>query len=537
MRIQSVRLAVWLACALGSSLASPASAADKLLTVAEQSEYQATSRHAQVVDFCERLAKQCPYVRLGELGTTFEGRKLPLVILADPPISTPEEAARSNKLVVFAMGNIHAGEVDGKEGLMMLARDIGTSAERPLLKNLILVIAPIFNADGNERMSKTNRRGQVGPAEGMGIRANAQGFDLNRDFVKLESPEVRALVKLLNVWDPAIVIDMHTTNGSYHRYTITYEGPRNPAGDEKVVALVRDDLLPDVGRRLEKRSGYHSFFYGMFSKDRTGWESVPATPRFGLYYVGLRNRISILSESYSYASYKDRVLGSRDFARSIFEYAAENKDRLQTLLAEVRQRTVQAGRDPKPTDLVAVQQKSAALDGTVDFLGFVEEMKNGRRVATDQPKIYQLKYYGRCEPKVSVPRPYAYLIPANLTKIVDALHKHGIVVEKLLEDRDLDVEVYRTDKISRAQGRFQEHQLVSLQASSRPEKRLIKANTLVVRTAQPLGTLALYLLEPESEDGLCTWNFLDENLAEGKDYPILRVGKRTELSLGRQSSP
>src|SRR5581483_10636078 len=111
-------------------------------------------------------------------------------ILADPPISTPEEAARSNKLVVFAMGNIHAGEVDGKEGLMMLARDIGTSAERPLLKNLILVIAPIFNADGNERMSKTNRRGQVGPAEGMGIRANAQGFDLNRDFVKLESPEV-----------------------------------------------------------------------------------------------------------------------------------------------------------------------------------------------------------------------------------------------------------------------------------------------------------------------------------------------------------
>ncbi len=529
MRVVSVRLVLWSVFILG--LGSPAMAEDKLLTVAEQSNYQATSRHAQVVDFCERLAKLSPSVRLGELGTTFEGRKLPLLILADPPISTPEEAARSNKLVVFTMANIHAGEVDGKEGILMLARDIATSADRPLLKNLILVIAPIFNADGNERMSKTNRPGQVGPADGMGIRANAQGFDLNRDYVKLESPEVRAVVHFINVWDPAFVIDMHTTNGSHHRYTITYEGPRNPAGDAKVVEMVRDDLLPDVGRRLEQHSGYHSFFYGNFSRDRTGWQSVPATPRFGLYYVGLRNRISILSESYSYASYKDRVLGSRDFARSIFEYASDNKDKIQTMLAEARARTVQAGRDPKPTDLVAVQQKAAALDKTVDFLGFVEETKNGRRVATDQPKVYQLKYYGLCEPKVSVSRPYAYLIPAELTKVVDLLHKHGIVMEKLQEDRDLEVDVYRIDKITKLRT-FQKHDPTSLQASARTEKRPVKANTLVVRTAQPLGTLAVYLLEPESEDGLCTWNFLDDNLAEGKDYPILRVARKTDLPLG-----
>ena len=246
-----IRPFVWVLVAtlvIASSHPSSAADADKLLTVAEQSNYRATSRHAQVVDFCERLAKQCPYVRLGQLGTSFEGRKLPLIILADPPVATAEEAAKTNKLVVFAMGNIHAGEVDGKEGLLMLARDIGMAAERPLLKNLILVIAPIFNADGNERMNKTNRRGQVGPEEGMGVRPNAQGFDLNRDYVKLESPECRALVHFLNVWDPAIVIDMHTTNGSYHRYTITYEGPRNPAGNAKVIAAVRDEMLPDVGR-------------------------------------------------------------------------------------------------------------------------------------------------------------------------------------------------------------------------------------------------------------------------------------------------
>src|SRR5438128_2207896 len=154
-----------------------AKAADEpLLTVAEKSEYRATSRHQEVVDFCNQLAKLSSVVRLGELGTTVEGRKLPLVILADPPIATPQEAARSGKLVVFAMGNIHAGEVDGKEALLMLMRDLALSKDRPLLKDLVLLFVPNFNADGGDRMGK-NRSWQNGPAE-VGIRVNAQGFDL-----------------------------------------------------------------------------------------------------------------------------------------------------------------------------------------------------------------------------------------------------------------------------------------------------------------------------------------------------------------------
>src|SRR5262249_26876784 len=122
-------------------------------TVAETSEYKETSRHADVVEFCERLAKESPLIRLGELGTSHEGRKLPLVILADPPVASAEAAARSGKLVVFAMGNIHAGEVDGKEALLMLARDLALAKDRPLLKDLVIVFAPIFNADGNEKMA------------------------------------------------------------------------------------------------------------------------------------------------------------------------------------------------------------------------------------------------------------------------------------------------------------------------------------------------------------------------------------------------
>ncbi len=487
-------------------------------TIAEQSDYKATSRHAEVVDFCERLKKLSPLVRLGELGKSGEGRTLPLLILADPPVSTPEEAAKSGKLVVLAMANIHAGEVDGKEALLMLARDLATAKEKPLLKNLVVVFAPIFNADGNEKISKEHRRSQNGPAEGVGIRENAAGLDLNRDYIKLDSPEVRALVRFFNNWDPAIFIDCHTTNGSYHRFTITYEGPVCPAGDDKLIALVRDELFPDVSQRLEKRSGYHSFFYGNFSRDHGRWETVPAIPRYGTHYFGLRNRIGILSESYSYAPFRDRVLASRDFVRSILEYAAENKEKISTLLRDAR----------KEKDEIALRHRMKPLPRRATILGFEEERKDGRTVATKTPKDYTVEYLGVAEPTLSVRRPCAYLLPPSMTKIVENLQRHGIAVEELREDIELDVEIYKIDKV-RQRAVYQKHKLIEVDASPRKETQRIAAGTMVVKTKQPLGTLAAYLLEPQAEDGLCTWSFFENGIREETDYPVLRVPSETPL--------
>src|SRR5581483_9543406 len=341
------------------------------------------------------------------------------VIIADPPIATPEEAAKSKKLVVFAMGNIHAGEVDGKEALLMLARDLATAKERPLLKDLVIIIAPIFNADGNEKIDKAHRPEQAGPVEGVGVRVNSQGLDLNRDYVKLESPEVRALVRFFNQWDPAVFVDCHTTNGSFHRYTMTFEGGRCPAGDARLIDLVQDEMLPDISKRMEKETGYKSYYYGNFSPDRSRWETVPPTPRYGTHYFGLRNRIAILSESYTYAPFKDRVLGSRAFVKDIFEYTAEHKDKIRKLLADARDATVKAGTELKETTKVPLQFKEAAHGKPYEFLGFVEEEKDGKHVNTGKPKSYELIYWGGSETTLSVRLPYAYLIPASQTKAVE----------------------------------------------------------------------------------------------------------------------
>jgi dipeptidyl aminopeptidase/acylaminoacyl peptidase len=506
---------------LCAALLAPALAAAPPLTVAEASDFKATSRHEDVMAFCRQLAKESPVVTLDELGVSHEGRVLPLLILADPPVATPAEAARSKKLVVFAMGNIHAGEVDGKEALLMLAREIALAKDHPLLKQLVILICPIFNADGNERITKGNRRHQTGPDEGVGIRQNAQGFDLNRDFVKLESPEVRALVRLLNAWDPAVFIDCHTTNGSLHRYTLTYEGGRCPAGDRRLNAFTNEVLLPEVTRRMQKQTGYLSYFYGNFSRDRSQWQTVPPTPRYGTHYVSLRNRIAILSESYVYASYKDRILATKAFVKNILDFAAENRGRIAKMIEEAR----------KPADdKVVLRYEEAAQGRPTTLLGFEEEMKDGRRVSTGKPKSYEVVYMGGTTAKVAVSRPFAYLVPAGCGKAVEALQRHGVRVEELRENIDLDVEAYRVDHITRERREFQKHQAVSLDVTPRKEGRRIRAGTLLVRTEQPLGSLAAFFLEPQSSDGLVTWNFFDADLKEGADFPVLRLPAKAALT-------
>jgi dipeptidyl-peptidase-4 len=514
-------------------------------TVAERTDYRTTSRHADVLAFCDELAKKSPVVRLGELGTSGEGRKLPLLILADPPVSSAAEAKKSGKLVVYAQANIHAGEVDGKEALQILARDIALDPAKPLLKDFVIVLCPNFNPDGNEQIDPKNRPHQVGPVDGVGVRTNAAGLDLNRDFVKLESPEVRALVKLLNTWDPAIVIDCHTTNGSFHRYTLTYDGPRHPDAGA-IVPFTRDQMLPEVGRRLGLKGfnpngnvpfardmkvlelsrppgteGWPAFYYGNFSPDHTRWETPEPTPRYGTQYVGLRGRIGILSESYVYAPFRDRVLASRDFVRLCFEYAAEHKAEVRKLVDK-----------PEPTTNLALKTRMEPLDKPFQLQGYVEEEKDGKRVKTEQTKEYAVRYFGRTEAELAATKPFAYLFPPRFAKAVEVLQRHGVAVDELREDIELDVTAFRVDKVNRAERVYQGHRAVAPVISPRTESRRVPAGTLLVRTDQPLGMLAALLLDPRAEDGLTTWNFFDDGLTDGQDSPVLALPSKTPITAG-----
>ena len=513
---------------LALTLSLQSAASDDLSTVAEASEFKATATSAQVLELLQRIELHSELMFLGELGTTHEGKSIPLVILADPPLRTAEEARASGKPIVFAYGNIHAGEVCGKEALLMLTRELATTPDHPLLEKLVFLFAPNYNPDGNDEMDPKNRRGQVGPEQGMGQRANGQGLDLNRDWVKLDAPETRAFVKLLNEWDPHLVIDTHTTNGSQHRYTITYSAPNNPSGYEPSIAFVRDELLPKVSERMLEETGYDSFFYGNFNRDHTTWTSYSADPRYGAPNRGLRGTMSILSEAYSYATYRNRVMATRAFLREIFEYVSENAARVVELHEAARRDTTAAGLIPQPDDVVGLRHRPAAYRRPAVLRGYEYEVgENGRRQRTDQPKDYAVVHVGRFEPTVSVRRPYAYLIKPGCGTLVEKLQQHGIVTEPF--EGAAEVEYYQISSIRAARRAYQGHRHQTLEVGALRSRVELGEGTVLVRTAQPLGTLAVYLLEPQSTDGLAAWNFLDERIEELGVFPVLRVASPGDL--------
>jgi dipeptidyl aminopeptidase/acylaminoacyl peptidase len=520
------------AIAAGLALAAPvfADPPEELLSVAERSNWTATARHEDVLTLCRKLDEASDLVVMGELGRSGEDRPIPMLIVADPPLSTPEEARRSGKLVVLLIGNIHAGEVEGKEALPMLVRDIvladPEAPPRTLLRDLVLVVVPNYNPDGNENLGPVaqKRPGQNGPGggDGVGARENSKGLDLNRDYVKAEAPETRALLRAFRRWDPQLFIDTHTTNGSHHRYTITYMGPTNPAGDPAILDFVRSKLLPGVGATLKERTGYESFFYGnlegrgpegQYSK----WTTYPDLPRYGGPYVGLRNRLSVLSEAYSYAPYKDRVLATREFCRATLEFASANKDEIRRLTREAD------GAARKGVEKIHLRTEAKAFPDGVDVLGFVEEMREGRLTATEQATTHRVQLINDFAPTDSVTRARAYVYPRELTRITEMLQIHGVVVEELREDVDLDLEVYRIDTVTKAMRPFQGHDLLDVGVTAQTKTDRVKAGAMVVRTSQALGVLASYLLEPHAADGLTAWNFFDEHLAVGGDFPVARL--------------
>jgi len=184
-------------------------------TVAEATEYKATSRYADVMNFVRELQKQSPLIRVETLCRSTEGRDVPLLIIGSPVPVSPLEPRNSKKAVIYIQANIHAGEVEGKEASLMVARDILQQVKPPYLDKLAILICPIFNADGNEKINPANRRQQPGPEQGVGVRPNGQNLDLNRDSMKLESPELQGLLKnVLNRWDPLLLVDCHTTDGA-----------------------------------------------------------------------------------------------------------------------------------------------------------------------------------------------------------------------------------------------------------------------------------------------------------------------------------
>jgi hypothetical protein len=488
-------------------------------TTAERSNYATTSTNDEVGAFLDSLELAGAPIAASELGRTALGRPIFFVVASDPPVTSPGEAAAAGKLVVYLQANIHAGEVEGKEAVLAVLRELA-GPSRDLLRQLVILVVPDYNPDGNDALGPqaVNRPEQNGP-ELVGRRADGLNLDLNRDYFKAEAPETRAsLARVYGAWDPALMVDLHTTDGTLHGYHLTYAPPLDPNGPAGPTDFVRYQMLPALRKTLQDKYREPIFDYGNVESPLApkSWDTYAPLGWYGTNYVGLRGRMAILSEAYSHDDFRTRVRVTHDFLIEILAYASLHVDEIRRLEREADRQTALegAGLLRRPGLAVAYKLAGRGVEPVV-----LEVMKpnpdtgQGRPplVPTGELRTYRLPVNDRFVDSLTRPLPAGYFLPAAEGDVAALLRLHGIQVRRLGAGWTDTVEVLTGTQLKWATREFQGHHLLEVTGTWAPLIRTLPAGAYFVPTAQPLGRLVFALLEPEGY-GLVRWGRFDRLL-------------------------
>jgi hypothetical protein len=501
------------------ALATPAGAAasvEALKTEAEKSDWKRTGRYSEVERLCAEFPKHFPkQVVCQRFGTTPEGRPMLSLVAGD--------AKKSERPVILFQGGIHAGEIDGKDAGFLFLREVLEGKRLPgVLRKATLVFVPVFNVDGHERFGKNNRPNQVGPEE-MGWRTTSQNYNLNRDYLKVDAPEMQAMHALLNRWDPLVYVDLHVTDGAQFQHDIAVIVDPTLAGPEALKnsgVAFRDHIMKDLSQAGHKPL----WFYPSFEKDddpSSGIRAAPQPPRFSNGYWGLRNRIGILVETHSWRDYAHRCRSTVAALDSIVKRAAEN-GREWRLAAEAADRETSqlAGKT------AVLSYRNSSKVETIEFQGYQYTRRDssisGQLMTVydpGKPEVWKMPLRKEVIPGLQLTAPAAgYVIPAAYRELLEPrLKAHRLEFQVLTQSQDVNAAVYRIQDVKLAASSYEKHQRAEYKGQWDSSQERIPAGSLWVPINQPGAILLMQLMEPASSDSLLTWGYFNE-IFERKEY-------------------
>jgi hypothetical protein len=516
--------------ALALTVATPlvaAPAAEALKTTAEKSDWKRTGRYSEVERLCEAFPKHFPKQVVCEtFGTTPEGRPMLSLVVGD--------SKKRDRPVILFQGGIHSGEIDGKDAGFVFIREVLEGKRLPgVLQKATLVFVPVFNIDGHERFGKNHRPNQVGPEE-MGWRTTAQNYNLNRDYLKVDSPEMQAMHALLNRWDPLVYVDLHVTDGAQFQHDVAVEP--SMAGHEafKNAALnFRTQIMSDLSQAGHKPL----WFYPSFEIDddpTSGISARPHSPRFSNGYWGHRNRLGILVETHSWRDYAHRCKATLATLDAIVKATAAH-GRAWRAAAETADREMSqlAGKT------VTLTYRNSDKTETIDFLGYAYTRRDspvsGQLMTVydpSKPEVWKMPLRKEVIPGLQLTAPASgYLVPAAYRDIVEPrLKAHRLQYQELKQSQDVNASVYRITEVKLGSSSYEKHQRAEYKGQWASSQERISAGSLWVPIAQPNAILLMQLMEPESSDSFLAWGYLNE-IFERKEYMEPYVAEQVALEM------
>lgn len=511
---------------------------EAMITVAELSDFERTSTFAEVLSVVDALQASSDLVHRETLVTSLEGKNVPLLVLADPLVRTPEEARDSGKLVVYIQGNIHGGEVEGKEASLIAMREILYGDKQHLLENQILLFLPVYNSDGNDQMSDDSRPSQEMSPLLAGQRT-AHGYDLNRDGMIIDTIETAALYKnLIQRWDPDLLVDLHTTNGTWHGYSLTYAPSYHTAGDAAPSDYTSDVMLPAIRQSIKEKFNLDFNWYGGF--DYRDWPPTELrtyhhAPRYLTNNMGLRNRMAILSETFAHDRFYKRVHAANAFVNEILEYSNRHAGEIRDINRQADARVVEQIEKNAGNYQNGVQFEMVALEEPLDLLSykyipFTADDGSQKFVRSSEiVEIKGVKNFNAFEAIKLATVPVAYVFSAELEVLAGKLDQHGIQVSRLEQVQDFRGESFKVVEIEKQNFVQNNHRNSRLLGAFEPESKSFSAGDYYVAMDNRLANLIFYLLEPEADDGLAYWNMFDIYLERELEnasvvaYPVFKV--------------
>jgi hypothetical protein len=494
-------------------------------THAELTDYRETPSYDDTVAFARRLAHASPAIDYESFGFSGEGRELPLIIASETHTFTPEAAHAQGKAIVLIQACIHSGEPDGKDAGFALLRDIGiTKTATGILDNVVLLFIPIYNTDGHERATPYNRINQNGPTP-MGWRTTSTYQNLNRDYMKADTPETRAWIRLWNQWQPDLFIDCHVTDGADYRCNITYHHERHAGVDDAIVEWEREVFGGKVAPATEAAGNVISWYLEFIdNRDLTlGTRDFNGSPRFSTGYAPVRNRPGILIETHMIKDYRSRVIGTYDFLRAALTEVNRNPEPLRRIGREADERTAAAGKDFDPNRSYPLDFELTDEITPFALKAFQYETEHSeisgdlRVIYSREPLDLTVPMYQTFRVTKAVAPPLQYIVPVQWTEVIDVLKAHGLEMKTLAEYTPIEVETYRFTNVVWPDGPFEGRHMPRFDVERSMETRMFPAGSVVLSLDHPSAKVILNLLEPEAPDSLARWGFFNA-IFEEKEY-------------------